>query len=1123
MRWKLFLFVSIISVLIISFSVIIVSSEDSNMKVDPQVEQVVNEEGKAKIIVILKNDSNNDDLTLGSVVTSSDEIINTLTNDEIKNEQKFSLINGFAGEVTSSGLEKLKQNPNVIKIEYDYPIYAFLSESVPLINASSVKDMTVRNLNITGKGYSVCVIDSGVDYTHPNLGSCLATTDINDGSCGKVIGGFDFCGSDTDCGSSNNNDTNPNDWQGHGTHVSGIIASNHPIYTGVAPEANIVSVKIINISGGGYSSKLNLALDWCINHADQLNISVISMSLGINAYSDADACEGNFTSLTTYANLAVAKNISLIAASGNNGFSNMVSSPACIRNVTAIASVNDNSSSSYPGLDVVSSFSNMGLLVDILAPGAAITSTVPDTTNCDGPICHDSRFRTLAGTSQATPQVAGAVILLQQYAKLTNNKTLTPYEIKTILNNTGKQVSDSNGRIYSRVSVFEALFALPSVINLSNPQNNAFINNKNVTFNYTFLHESEVSLDCSLYLDELYNQTSSSITSPSYFIVNNTLEGIHNWYVNCIDSQDNNLTSNTRTFEVDLQLPLFNITSPINGSWNKGGIIFGYNLKDVNLDKCSLYGNWSGGWHLDSTKNVTSGNNNFTVILESGTYNWNIACIDKALNEFTNLTNSTLYVDSLIPNLTIYFPQDGAYYNYNTSINLNYSANDSNLSSVYYKLDSGSWINISTNVTFNTSEGNHILNISANDSVNNINITIINFTTDLTNPVVTLVSPVDEGSWTPSNNVEFKYKVNDTVIDNCKIYVDDTEKANDTTVSVNVEQTFIVNLSNGNSYQWHVKCTDKANRIDDSEVRELDVSVTSSPSSPSPGPSGGTTDSTSTSDIVEPLPLEKEESKFNVDFSLEDSGKVAGKIGEERTFSFDGNVEHKVKFDKVSFADKTATVTLQSDPVTVDLVLDEPKEVDLNRDNTNDVIVLLEFVTPDDEAQLELIKIEAGASLLVTQEAGQASNEITGAATADIAGNQTFLERIKSFFSFNTVDDITGFFSYENLKENQDTVVPVMGIGLVVIGFLAYRFIYLTRKDKKGKISQVVSSSRKAKKDEDEESFVSYYLGKAGNGFKGLFSQGQETKARLKKIEEEEKLLEEENKRLREMVERIKR
>ena len=89
----------------------------------------------------------------------------------------------------------------------------------------------------------------------------------------------------------------------------------------------------------------------------------------------------------------------------------------------------------------------------------------------------------------------------------------------------------------------------------------------------------------------------------------------------------------------------------------------------------------------------------------------------------------------------------------------------------------------------------------------------------------------------------------------------------------------------------------------------------------------------------------------------------------------------------------------------------------------------------------------------------------------------------------NTVDDITGFFSYENLKENQDTVVPVTGIGLVVIGFLAYRFIYLTRGDKKGKISQVVLSSKKAKKDDDEESFVSYYISKAGDGFKGLFSQ----------------------------------
>src|SRR3989338_7120208 len=126
-------------------------------------------------------------------------------------------------------------------------------------------------MNITGKGETACVIDSGIDYTHPDLGGCTNDTFLA-GNCSKVIAGHDF----------KNNDTNPIDDQGHGTHVAGIIASTNETYRGVAPDATLVAIKVCDNTTGGNCADEDIinGIDWCINNASKYNISVISMSLG---------------------------------------------------------------------------------------------------------------------------------------------------------------------------------------------------------------------------------------------------------------------------------------------------------------------------------------------------------------------------------------------------------------------------------------------------------------------------------------------------------------------------------------------------------------------------------------------------------------------------------------------------------------------------------------------------------------------------------------------------------------------------------------------------------------------------------------------------------------------------
>ncbi|HWJ06205.1 MAG TPA: S8 family serine peptidase, partial [Steroidobacteraceae bacterium] len=129
------------------------------------------------------------------------------------------VFNGAALEASSNMAEELRKLPYVRAVYPDVTVRAVLAESVPLIGA----DQVWTQLGVTGAGVRVAVIDTGIDWSHRDLGGCF-------GAGCKIVGGYDFV----------NHDADPRDDHGHGTHVAGIVAAQGPGVKGVAPGAQLL-------------------------------------------------------------------------------------------------------------------------------------------------------------------------------------------------------------------------------------------------------------------------------------------------------------------------------------------------------------------------------------------------------------------------------------------------------------------------------------------------------------------------------------------------------------------------------------------------------------------------------------------------------------------------------------------------------------------------------------------------------------------------------------------------------------------------------------------------------------------------------------------------------------------
>ncbi|KUG03768.1 hypothetical protein ASZ90_018803 [hydrocarbon metagenome] len=331
------------------------------------------EEGKSRIIVILDDG------------VSKKDIKDYVNKKGGKIKADFNIVNGLAVTLENDDIAGLKDLKGVKEVGPDVQVHA---SDIELDNSWGVKRIGAGTVHANNQGanINVAVIDTGIYHSHSDLNA-------------NYRGGYDFV----------NNDSDPLDDNGHGTHVAGIIAAedDNSGVVGVAPQASLYALKVLDASGSGYVSNIILALDWCCTNGE---IDVINMSLG----AAVDAAGFHDAVIRAYE-----AGIVIVAAAGNsgkyNGKGDSIEYPARYEEVIAVGAVDSS--------DIRAYFSSTGPLLELAAPGVSILSCVP------------GGYGYKSGTSMASPYVAGTAALI-----LAGNPGISPTSLRQLLRDTADEL-----------------------------------------------------------------------------------------------------------------------------------------------------------------------------------------------------------------------------------------------------------------------------------------------------------------------------------------------------------------------------------------------------------------------------------------------------------------------------------------------------------------------------------------------------------------------------------------------------------------------------------------------------------------------------------------------------------
>jgi serine protease len=354
-----------------------------------------------------------------------------------------------------------RKNPNVQMAHPNYIAYAAMTpndEHYPFqwnfdnpINGG-LKMEGVWDETNAGLGTIVAVLDTGIAYK--DYGDYRQAPDFSSTS---FVQGYDFI----------NNDIYPNDDNGHGTHVAGTIAqSTNDSYgtAGMAFKAALMPLKVLNANGSGSMAELIEAFDYILKGPD--HVDVINMSLGFIGTPDPN---DNITMLFEDAlEAAYEKGIIIVAASGNDGYTSLVSYPASHPYVIAVGATDFYKNVTY--------YSNQGPELELTAPGGTyewiiigdyfiIDAILQQSFYPGDPTGFDWHW--LAGTSMATPHVSATAALVKEA-----DPSLSAAEVRTILQVTAEDrgpVEKDSAYGYGIVNPYEAILLAKSTLEENTP------------------------------------------------------------------------------------------------------------------------------------------------------------------------------------------------------------------------------------------------------------------------------------------------------------------------------------------------------------------------------------------------------------------------------------------------------------------------------------------------------------------------------------------------------------------------------------------------------------------------------------------------------------------------------
>ncbi len=342
----------------------------------------------------------------------------------------------FVAEIDSTTLAQLRKDQRVKAVYQDTLSVAFPLDSTTVVIGSD----DANAAGWTGAGTTVAVLDTGIDRDHPFVAgrivdeACFSTSDpasgavslCPNGQTGQtgpgaadaeiprcVVGAVNQCA--------------------HGTHVAGIAAGRAAAgapSNGVAPAAGILPIQVfsrfdsIRTCGGrapcymSHTSDQKLALEYVARVAGRHNVAAANMSFGgggpYRQHCDDDPQAG---ALKDQFDALLNAGVAPVVAAGNAGWRDAVASPACLSGAVTVGATNDR--------DQVAAFSNRGTLLDLLAPGVSVNSSVPD-----------DAYGVMSGTSMSAPHVSGSFALMKQAFP-----ALTPVQILQRLQATGPRIT----------------------------------------------------------------------------------------------------------------------------------------------------------------------------------------------------------------------------------------------------------------------------------------------------------------------------------------------------------------------------------------------------------------------------------------------------------------------------------------------------------------------------------------------------------------------------------------------------------------------------------------------------------------------------------------------------------